>query len=90
MGNGLTEQSANDMGLIPGTAIATSLIDAHAGGIGRLSTALFISPDIGYIPRHAGSGSGESRRSVVLSCDISTGNDWWNLHMPHGRESPLQ
>lgn len=36
VGNGLTEQSANDVGLIPGTAVATPLIDAHAGGIGRL------------------------------------------------------
>ena len=49
VGNGLTEQSANDIGLIPGTTVATSLIDTHAGGIGRIYTVLFKSPNIGYI-----------------------------------------
>lgn len=49
VGNGLTEQSANDMGLIPGTIVATPLIDTHAGGIGRIYTVLFKSPNIGYI-----------------------------------------
>ena len=34
VGNGLTQKSADEMGLRPGTAIATSLIDAHAGGVG--------------------------------------------------------
>lgn len=34
VGKGLTQQSANDMGLCPGIAVATSLIDAHAGGLG--------------------------------------------------------
>ena len=34
VGQGLTQQSASDMGLCPGIAVATSLIDAHAGGVG--------------------------------------------------------
>ena len=34
IGNGLTQKSADEMGLRSGTAIATSLIDAHAGGVG--------------------------------------------------------
>ena len=38
MGNGLTLQSANEMGLLPGTTVATSLIDAHAGGVGDCCT----------------------------------------------------
>ena len=43
IGNGLIQKSADEMGLRPGTAIATSLIDAHAGGVGILYT-YFIVP----------------------------------------------
>ncbi|CAD5492908.1 FGGY family pentulose kinase [Escherichia coli] len=35
-GNGLTEQAAEEMGLLPGTPVAVGLIDAHAGGIGTV------------------------------------------------------
>ena len=34
-GNGLTEEAARELGLNVGTAVATSLLDAHAGGIGN-------------------------------------------------------
>ena len=34
-GNGLTEEAATELGLNVGTAVATSLLDAHAGGIGN-------------------------------------------------------
>lgn len=36
VGEGLTQESAAEMGLVPGTAVAASLIDAHAGGLGEL------------------------------------------------------
>ncbi len=36
LGNGLTAQAASDLGLPEGTAVAASLIDAHAGGVGTL------------------------------------------------------
>ncbi len=39
VGDGLTAHAASDLGLIPGTAVATSIIDAHAGGIGVLGAA---------------------------------------------------
>lgn len=34
MGGGLSQRAAADLGLNPGTAVGTSLIDAHAGGLG--------------------------------------------------------
>ncbi|MFA0412986.1 FGGY-family carbohydrate kinase [Vibrio renipiscarius] len=39
VGDGLTVHAADDLGLMPGTAVGTSIIDAHAGGIGVLGAA---------------------------------------------------
>ena len=36
LGQGLTQASARDLGLLPGTAVAAGLIDAHAGGVGTV------------------------------------------------------
>lgn len=36
LGNGLTSEAATDLGLVPGTAVAAALIDAHAGGVGTV------------------------------------------------------
>jgi D-ribulokinase len=36
LGHGLTEEAGRELGLLPGTPVAASLIDAHAGGIGTL------------------------------------------------------
>lgn len=33
---GLTDEAAKSLGLLPGTAVATSIIDAHAGGLGMV------------------------------------------------------
>ncbi|CAG9783952.1 unnamed protein product [Diatraea saccharalis] len=35
---GLTDKVAETLGLIPGTPVATSIIDAHAGGLGMIGT----------------------------------------------------
>ncbi|WP_234400202.1 FGGY-family carbohydrate kinase [Shewanella marina] len=39
VGHGLTAQAAMELGLVKGTPVATSIIDAHAGGIGVLGAA---------------------------------------------------
>lgn len=36
LAQGLTEDAARDLGLLPGTPVGAGLIDAHAGGIGSL------------------------------------------------------
>lgn len=36
LGSGLTPEAAKDLGLPPGIAVAASLIDAHAGGLGNV------------------------------------------------------
>ena len=36
LGTGLTKESAEELGLAPGTPVAAGLIDAHAGGIGTV------------------------------------------------------
>ncbi|KAL1140707.1 hypothetical protein AAG570_000637 [Ranatra chinensis] len=40
-GKGLSKEAAEDLGLIEGTAVATSIIDAHAGGIGLVGCDAF-------------------------------------------------
>jgi len=40
VGNGLTMQSAKEMGLNPGTPVSVSIIDAHAGGIGMIGAKI--------------------------------------------------
>ncbi|WP_108396601.1 FGGY-family carbohydrate kinase [Devosia submarina] len=49
LGSGLTEASAQDMGLRPGTAIAAGLIDAHAGGVGTVAAGGDATRAMGYV-----------------------------------------
>ncbi|XP_014509400.1 FGGY carbohydrate kinase domain-containing protein isoform X1 [Vigna radiata var. radiata] len=40
LGSGLTPTAAKELGLVPGIAVGTSLIDAHAGGVGVIESVL--------------------------------------------------
>ncbi len=49
LGSGLTAAAADDLGLVPGTAVAAGLIDAHAGGIGTVGAGGDPTRCMGYV-----------------------------------------
>src|SRR5204862_6492639 len=55
LGSGLTRSAARDLGLLEGTPVGASLIDAHAGGVGtigghaRSEEAVDVSRRLAYI-----------------------------------------
>ncbi|WP_127754895.1 FGGY-family carbohydrate kinase [Devosia sp. 1566] len=49
LGQGLTETAAQAMGLLPGTAVAAGLIDAHAGGLGTVAAGGDATRCLGYV-----------------------------------------
>ncbi|PTM93342.1 FGGY-family carbohydrate kinase [Mycoplana dimorpha] len=49
LGHGLTEEAARAMGLMPGTAVAAGMIDAHAGGIGTVGIGGNPSENLAYV-----------------------------------------
>lgn len=40
IGRGLSEETARILGLLPGTPVGTSIIDAHAGGLGLIGCSI--------------------------------------------------
>jgi FGGY-family pentulose kinase len=49
LGQGLTKEAAEAMGLLPGTAVAAGMIDAHAGGIGTVGIGGRPSENLAYV-----------------------------------------
>ncbi|MBB3309927.1 D-ribulokinase [Rhizobium sp. BK196] len=49
LGQGLTAAAAGELGLVPGTAVAAGLIDAHAGGIGTVGIGTGPQANLGYV-----------------------------------------
>lgn len=49
LGAGLTDEAAQAMGLRPGTAVAASMIDAHAGGIGTVGISGNPAENLAYV-----------------------------------------
>jgi FGGY-family pentulose kinase len=62
---GLTEGSADDFGLNPGTPVAVSIIDAHAGGVGMLGARLTDSGEVDLEKRLALIGGTSSCHMAV-------------------------
>ena len=61
LGKGLTAKAAADLGLLPGTAVAAGLIDAHAGGIGTIGA-----------PGDGSNGTVTSRMAYVFGTSACT------------------
>ncbi|XP_010525740.1 PREDICTED: FGGY carbohydrate kinase domain-containing protein [Tarenaya hassleriana] len=74
LGNGLTAAAAQELGLVAGTPVGTSLIDAHAGGVGVMESV----PVSESQPKESNPDALCSR--MVLVCGTST------CHMAVSRE----
>ena len=49
LGEGLTAEAAAAMGLVPGTAVAAGMIDAHAGGVGTVGIGGRPTENLAYV-----------------------------------------
>lgn len=66
----LSERAANELGLVPGIAVAVSVIDAHAGGIGLLGSVQAGTP--------LGPSALETRLALIggtSSCHMAVSNE---------------
>ncbi|KAM0933793.1 putative ribulokinase [Dioscorea sansibarensis] len=68
MGSGLTPTTAKELGLLAGTPVGTSLIDAHAGGVGVMESV----PNSGSQDNDTLPDNGVICNRMVLVCGTST------------------
>lgn len=68
VGRGLSPEAAAELGLPPGVPVATSIIDAHAGGIGVIGAAVDgVRPDAAAIERRVALIGGTSSCHMAVS-----------------------
>jgi ribulose kinase len=67
VGKGLTEKSAEEMELRPGIVVATSLIDAHCGGVGLLGGKWDNDESTGHVTSRLALIGGTSTCHMVVS-----------------------
>lgn len=66
LGHGLTQRAAGEMGLIAGTAVSVSIIDAHAGTLGTLG-ATGVSGEVADFNRRVALIGGTSSGHMAMS-----------------------
>ncbi|KAI3444136.1 hypothetical protein Pfo_000801 [Paulownia fortunei] len=66
LGSGLTPDAAKELGLVTGTPVGTSLIDAHAGGVGVMESVPVADPESKEVDEEA------ICHRMVLVCGTST------------------
>ncbi|CAI1968484.1 Ribulokinase [Serratia proteamaculans] len=66
LGHGLTQRAASEMGLIAGTAVSVSIIDAHAGTLGTLG-ATGVSGEVADFNRRVALIGGTSTGHMAMS-----------------------
>ena len=68
IGQGLSQKAARELGLVPGTPVGVSIIDAHAGGLGLLGAALDgIEPDAAAMEKRLALIGGTSSCHMAVS-----------------------
>jgi len=76
IGAGLTEAAAADLGLLPGTPVGVSIIDAHAGGVGMLGALLDDEASVDFSTRLALIGGTSSCHMAVSPDAIPLSGVW--------------
>ncbi|MEC5343290.1 FGGY-family carbohydrate kinase [Brenneria populi] len=76
LGRGLTQRAAREMGLIAGTAVSVSIIDAHAGTLGTIG-ATGVSGEVADFDRRIALIGGTSTGHMAMSCSARFINGVW-------------
>lgn len=76
LGRGLTRRAAGEMGLIAGTAVSVSIIDAHAGTLGTIG-AVGVSGEVADFDRRVALIGGTSTGHMAMSRSARFINGVW-------------
>ncbi|MEC5320634.1 FGGY-family carbohydrate kinase [Brenneria populi subsp. brevivirga] len=76
LGRGLTQRAAREMGLIAGTAVSVSIIDAHAGTLGTIG-ATGVSGEVADFDRRIALIGGTSTGHMAMSSSARFINGVW-------------